>query len=84
MAHDLFGDVQAALELRDGLGGRVEQDDEVRAFAVGIDGVGEAAAAPRAHLDDLAAGGGDAARDAVEDLLDPVIGVSGRMTSISS
>ena len=36
VAHDLFGDVEAALQLRDGLGRGIEQDDVVRALAVGI------------------------------------------------
>ena len=54
--------------------GRLEDDDEVRALALPGDGIGEAAAAPRAHLDDLAVGRGDAAGGAVEDLLDAVIG----------
>ena len=48
VAHDLLGDVQAALELVDGLAGCVEDDDEVRGLAVAGDGVREAAAAPRA------------------------------------
>ena len=34
VAHDLFGDVEATLELVDGLAGRIEDDDEVRALAV--------------------------------------------------
>ena len=70
----------------DGLGRRIEQEDVVRAFAVLADGVGEAAAAPRADLDDLAAGARlIAAGGSVENGLDcdhPA--TSGRRTSINS
>ena len=61
--------------------GASKTDDEVRALAILADRVGESTAAPRADLDDLAAVGGDTAGDAVEDLLDPVVGacrVAGR------
>ena len=50
VAEDLLGDQEAALHLGDGLGRRLEQDDVVRAFAVPVDLVGEAAAAPGATL----------------------------------
>ena len=36
VADDLFGDVQAALELGDGLGRGIEDDDVVRALAVAV------------------------------------------------
>ncbi len=73
VAEDLLGDEQAALELDDRLGGRLEEDDVVRAFAVAVDRVGQAAAAPRGDLDDLAAGAGDLAGGPVDDRLDPVV-----------
>ncbi len=74
MAQQLLGDVEAVLEPLDGLARRLEDDDEVRALALPGDRIGQPAAAPRAHLDDLAVGLGDAACGAVEDLLDAVIG----------
>ena len=67
VAEDLLGDQEAALDLRDRLGGALEQDDVVRALAVAVDGIGEAAAAPGRDLDDLSAGGDDVARGAVDD-----------------
>ena len=73
VAEDLLGDEQAALHLDDRLGRRLEQDDVVRAFAVPVDRVGEAAAAPRGDLDDLAAAGRDLAGGAVDDRLGSVV-----------
>ena len=46
VADDLLGDVQVALELDDGLGGGVEDDDVVGALAMRSDGIGETSAAP--------------------------------------
>ena len=69
VAQDLLGDEQAALQLGDRLGRRLEEDDVVRALAVAIDRVGQAAAAPGRDLDDLAAGGDDLAGGAVDDRL---------------
>ena len=58
---------------RDRLGGRLEEDDVVRALAVAVDGIGQPAAAPRGDLDDLAAGGHDLAGRAVDDRLALVV-----------
>jgi hypothetical protein len=74
VTHHLFGDVQGALDLRDDLGRRVEQDDVVRTFAIAVDGVREATAPPRADLDDLAARTGGGPGGAVDDRLRTVIG----------
>ena len=73
VAEDLLGDEQAALELGDRLGGRLEEDDVVRALAMPVDRVGEPAAAPRGDLHDLAAGRHDLAGRAVDDRLGPVV-----------
>ena len=73
VAKHLLGDEQGVLELDDGVRRRLEQDDVVRAFAVPVDRVGQAAAAPRGDLHDLAAGGDDLAGGAVDDRLALVI-----------
>ena len=73
VAEDLLGDEQRALQLDDRVGRRLEQDDVVRALAVPVDLVGEAAAAPRGDLDDLAAAGDDLAGRAVDDRLGLVV-----------
>ena len=67
VAEDLLGDEEAALELDDRLGRGLEQDDVVRALAMAVDRIGQAAAAPGGDLDDLAAGGDDLAGGAVDD-----------------
>ena len=55
MAQDLLGDEERALQLEDGLTRGVEEDDVIRALAVPVDRVREAAAAPGRDLHDLAA-----------------------------
>ena len=57
VAQHLFGDEEGVLELDDRVGRGLEQDDVVRALAMAVDRVGQAAAAPRGDLHDLAAGG---------------------------
>src|SRR5688572_29446420 len=73
MANDLFGDVQAPLQLQDGVRRRVEQQDVVRALAVLADWIGQPAPAPRAALDDLAAGCGHGAGGPVDDRVDLLV-----------
>ena len=73
VAEDLFGDLKAALELGVRFGRRLEEDDVVRALAVPIDLVGEAAAAPRGDLDDLPAPGAQLPGRAVDDRLGFVV-----------
>ena len=73
VTEDLFGDEEGVLELGDRRGRRLEQDDLVRALAVAIDRVGQPAAAPGRHLDDLAAGGNDLAGRPVDEGLALVI-----------
>jgi hypothetical protein len=73
VTQDFLGDVEAALELGDGFGRCVEDDDEVGSLVVRTDLVGQAAPAPRTHLDDLAAGGDDRPRLAVDQRLHRVI-----------
>ena len=55
------------------VGGRLEQDDVVRALAVAIDRVGQPAAAPGGDLHDLAAGGDDLAGGPVDEGLALVV-----------
>src|SRR4051794_12015527 len=50
VAKDVLGDLEAALQLRDGLGRGFEDHDVVRAIAVAVDGIREAAAAPGCDL----------------------------------
>ena len=73
MAEDLLGDQERALHLGDGVSRRLEEDDVVRALAVPVDLVRQPAAAPRGDLHDLAAGGDDPARGAVDDRLGLVV-----------
>ena len=73
VAQDVLGDLEAALQLRDGLGRGLEDHDVVRAFAVAIDGIREPPTAPGSDLDDLPALGDDVARGAVDDRGGPLI-----------
>ena len=73
VAEDVLGDLEAALQLRDGLRGGLEDHDVVRALAVAIDGIREPPAAPGSDLDDLPALGDDVARGAVDDRGGPLI-----------
>src|SRR3954447_1964064 len=73
VAHHLFGDVESALELGDSFRRRLEHEDVVRPLAKRVDGVRETAAAPRAHLDDLAALLADRAGRPIEDGLDAIL-----------
>ena len=73
VAQHVLGDLEAALELRDGLGRGLEHHDVVRAFAVAVDGIREPPAAPRGDLDDLPARGDDVACGAVDDRRGPLI-----------
>ena len=67
VAEDLFGDEQGVLELGDGLGRGLEEDDVVRALTMSIDRVRQAAATPRGDLHDLAAGRDDAAGGPIDE-----------------
>ena len=49
VAEDLLGDLEAALQLGDRLGRRLEQDDVVRALAVAVDRDTRAGGGPRAR-----------------------------------
>ena len=73
VAKDLFGDLEAMLQLDQGVARGREQDDVVRPFAIAVDRVGQPAAAPRGDLEDLAASGGDLTGRAVDDRLAPVV-----------
>ena len=73
VTEDFLGDEEAVLQLGDGVRGRREQDDVVRALAEPIDRIGEATAAPRGHLDDLPARGRDLAGRAVDDRLAAIV-----------
>ena len=73
VAEHVLGDLEAALQLRDGLGRGLEHHDVVRALAVAVDGIREPAAAPGGDLDDLPALGDDVARGAVDDRGGPLI-----------
>ena len=61
------------LELDDRLGRRLEQDDVVRALTMAIDRVGQTPAPPGGDLDDLAAGGRDAAGGPIDEGLALVV-----------
>ena len=78
VAEDLLGDQQGVLELDDGLGGGLEQDDLVRALAVPVDRVGQSTATPRGDLHDLATGGHDLAGRAIDDGLAAIVRHVGR------
>src|SRR5882757_9159810 len=52
VTEDLFGDQQGVLELDDGLGRGLEQDDVVRALTMSVDRVGQTATAPRRDFHD--------------------------------
>ena len=67
-------DGQVALQAEHALGRRIEDHDVVRALVVGADRIGQAPAAPGAHLDELAARAGDGPGGAIEDRLAPVVG----------
>ena len=67
VAEDLFGDEQGVLELDDGLGRGLEEDDVVRALTMSVDRVGQAAAPPRGDLHDLATGRDDAASGPIDE-----------------
>src|SRR6186997_2218870 len=67
VAEDLFGDEQGVLELDDGLGRGLEEDDVVRALTMPVDWVGQATAPPRGDFHDLATGRDDAASGPIDE-----------------
>ena len=73
VAQHLFCDEQGALEFDDRVGRCLEQDDVVRAFAVAVDRICQAATAPGGDLHDLAAGGDDPAGRPIDEGLTLVV-----------
>jgi stringent starvation protein B len=70
---DFLRDAEAAFQVRDLAGVQLDLTDDVVAFEVALDGVGETAAAPVVDVYDLAASGGHALIEALQAIADDVI-----------